>query len=151
MRERLRNFLQTALGQPGAVDATDGPADVRVAVAALLVEMARADFTEVPEERHLIHRLLAEHFSLERREAEHLLGLADRQADDAVSLQDRDAGYLGLVDEFVADIDAMVLMLEQYAQTFGVNLDTSPPLPSTIKAVLLSRMARFAMSSPYKT
>lgn len=31
----------------------------------------------------------------------------------------------------------VALMLQQYAQTFGVNLDTSPPLPSTIKAVLI--------------
>jgi uncharacterized repeat protein (TIGR01451 family) len=30
----------------------------------------------------------------------------------------------------------IALMLEQYAATFGVNLDTAPPLPSTSKAIL---------------
>lgn len=31
----------------------------------------------------------------------------------------------------------VALMLEQYAATFGVNLDTAPPLPSTLKAILV--------------
>jgi subtilisin family serine protease len=31
----------------------------------------------------------------------------------------------------------VALMLEQYAQTFAVDLDLFPPLPSTMKAVLI--------------
>ncbi len=31
----------------------------------------------------------------------------------------------------------VALMLEQYAATFAVNLDTNPPLPSTLKAILV--------------
>lgn len=31
----------------------------------------------------------------------------------------------------------LALMLQQYARTYGVNLDSAPPLPSTLKAVLV--------------
>ena len=40
------------------------------------------------------------------------------------------------------------LLLEQYAQTFGVNLDTAPPLPSTIKAILVQEATDLAGTDP---
>jgi len=40
------------------------------------------------------------------------------------------------------------LMLEQYATTFGVNLDTAPPLPSTIKAILVQSADDLIGSDP---
>jgi len=87
MIERLRRFLQSTrdssdeAGDPGASAA-------RVAVAALLVEMARADFNEAPEERQAIRWLLETHFSLEKSQAEELLGMGGKKADEAVSLQE---------------------------------------------------------------
>jgi len=84
---KLRKFLQTALERPG--ETAEGEASsARVAVAALLVEMARADFTVMPEERQAIRRLLEGHFSLEKGQAETLLGLGGQRADEAVSLQE---------------------------------------------------------------
>ena len=85
MIEKLRRFLRTRIEEAGEPESAD--AGCRVAVAALLVEMARADFDETPQERQAIRRLLETHFSLEQEEAEELLGLGGREADEAVSLQ----------------------------------------------------------------
>jgi len=61
---------------------------LRVATAALLVEMARADQGSTDHERERIQRLLSDHYSLEAHEAEALLAAADRRADHAVSLHE---------------------------------------------------------------
>lgn len=87
MIERLRKFLQGTREDSGAGADEAGESAARVAVAALLVEMARADFNEAPEERQAIRRLLASHFSMEKTQAEELLGLGGKKADEAVSLQ----------------------------------------------------------------
>lgn len=42
----------------------------------------------------------------------------------------------------------IALMLEQYAATFGVNLDTAPPLPSTSKAILVQTAQDLAGTDP---
>jgi hypothetical protein len=42
----------------------------------------------------------------------------------------------------------VALMLQQYASTFGVNLDTAPPLPSTVKAVLVQSADDLADTDP---
>ena len=88
MIARLRKFLQVALEKSGETPEEDRKPEARVAIAALLVEMSRADFVEAPEERRLIRRLLEEQFLLEKSQAEELLGLADDRADRAVSLQE---------------------------------------------------------------
>ena len=88
MIEKLRRFLQTALERSEETAGDNGESGARVAVAALLVEMARADFNEAPEERQAIRRLLEMKFSLEKAQAEDLLGLAGKKADEAVSLQE---------------------------------------------------------------
>lgn len=87
MIERLRRFLQSALDSSDEA-ADSGESGARVAVAALLVEMARADFNEAPEERQAIRCLLETHFSLEKSQAEELLGMGGKKADEAVSLQE---------------------------------------------------------------
>lgn len=40
------------------------------------------------------------------------------------------------------------LMLQQYATTFGVNLDTAPPLPSTLKAILVQTATDLVDTDP---
>ncbi len=85
---KLREFLRSALEDTGEAPEEARQTGVRVAVAALLVEMARADFTEAPEERQVIRQLLESHFFLEKSQAEDLLGLGGQRADEAVSLQE---------------------------------------------------------------
>ena len=61
---------------------------LRVATAALLVEMARADFEEDADEHALIETLLRGEFALDAGEARALLSEAGADADGAVSLHE---------------------------------------------------------------
>jgi uncharacterized tellurite resistance protein B-like protein len=81
---KLKQLLRDALGedQPGA----EGGHDLRLATAALLLEMARADREETPEERQTAEAMLARHFSIEREAAEGLLARAEQSLHHAVSL-----------------------------------------------------------------
>jgi len=76
----------------GAAQAHDDEAyqqeKFKVSVAALLVEMARADFDQSEAENAEIGRLLAGHFSLSESEALELLKKAEVATDDAVCLHD---------------------------------------------------------------
>lgn len=58
----------------------------------------------------------------------------------------RSTGGTSMASPAVAGI--MGLMLEQYADTFGVDLDLSPPLPSTLKAILLQTAVDLAGTDP---
>ncbi len=88
MIERLRGLFKGLVGESGAGEAGADDETVRVAVATLLVEMARADFVQDESERRVLAELLGSHFELEKHQAEELLGLADARADAAVSLQE---------------------------------------------------------------
>lgn len=88
MIEKLNVFFKSLIGETAAEEQEQDDHLARVAVAALLVEMTRADFVEDPSERGVVLGLLKSHFSLEKHEAEELLGLADARADHAVSLQE---------------------------------------------------------------
>jgi uncharacterized tellurite resistance protein B-like protein len=81
--DKLKRLVNDALG--------DGQAggeghDLRLATAALLLEMARADREETPEERAAAEAMLARHFAIERSAAEDLLARADQSLAHAVSL-----------------------------------------------------------------
>jgi uncharacterized tellurite resistance protein B-like protein len=82
---RLREFLASA-GEPAA--RADPAASVRLAVAALLVELARADHDEQAVEQAAITGLIARHFQLSPVAAGELLAEARGAADDAVSLHE---------------------------------------------------------------
>lgn len=86
MLDRLRDFLEF-VAAPAAGPSPDKGALVRVAVAALLVEIARADFDEQGAEDAAMAGLLARHFQLEAAEATALLEDARQAVDDAVSLR----------------------------------------------------------------
>ncbi len=87
MLGKLRELLSRAAPgtEPGGVDEDRV---LRVATAALLVEMARADFSEHAAEREEILKVLGRHFSLDIDAAEALLERAAGRADESVSLHE---------------------------------------------------------------
>ena len=82
MIKKLRKLL--ALDVPAADKGSDDK--VRLALAALLVEMARADFDQTDSEDDEIARLLTTHFRMSESEAGVLLARAEVELDDAVCL-----------------------------------------------------------------
>jgi uncharacterized tellurite resistance protein B-like protein len=84
MLRRLRQFIESAAGP---AEEPDPAATVRLAVAALLVEIARADHDEKAVEHAAITGLVARHFQLDTGAAEELLVEARSAVDDAVSLR----------------------------------------------------------------
>ncbi len=83
MIDKLKRLLNDALGDGQAAGESH---DLRLATAALLLEMARADREETPEERAAAEAMLARHFAIERSAAEDLLARADQSLAQAVSL-----------------------------------------------------------------
>jgi uncharacterized tellurite resistance protein B-like protein len=61
---------------------------VELATAALLIEMARSDFSESPEERLAVRHLLERRFKLSEPELDLLIADAERRVNDAVSLHE---------------------------------------------------------------
>lgn len=89
MLDDLKRFLDQTFGAGGDDEAgAEDPAKLRVAIAALLVEMSRADYEVDEEERTTVEHLLRDHFLIEQTEAESLLSIADERADQAVSLHE---------------------------------------------------------------
>lgn len=84
MLDNLRDLVGKKL------DAKGGPAareqGIRLATAALLVEMVRADAQTLWEEATVLHGLLGRHFKLAPDEVRALVAAAEREADAAVSL-----------------------------------------------------------------
>lgn len=85
MLSRLRQYLDS-VRSPAAP--ADPAARVRLAVAALLVELARADHDEHAVEHAAITGLIARHFQLDAAAAEELLAEARTAVADAVSLRE---------------------------------------------------------------
>ena len=86
MIKQLRELL--GLDDPAAEADQGSHGTVRLALAALLVEMARADFDQTDSEDEEIARLLATHFRMSESEAGVLLTRAEVALDDAVCLHD---------------------------------------------------------------
>lgn len=85
----LQKLKTLVLGtQAYAATATDPQDRQQLALAALLVEMARADFDASNAEHREIERLLASHFELSGDEAAALLARAESATKEAVSLFD---------------------------------------------------------------
>lgn len=84
MLASLLSFLEQRLSGPVAQSVPYD--DLRVAAAALLVEMARADFDEDETELAQVHELLAERYKLTPEAAGELLSAAQEESDHAVSL-----------------------------------------------------------------
>ena len=77
------------LGSKAYAETAADPEDrQQLALAALLVEMARADFDDTEQEHAEINRLLAAHFGLSAEESAQLLARAGKAMDEAVCLFD---------------------------------------------------------------
>jgi len=75
---QLMNFLKTPEAKP--------PADLKVAVAVLLIEAAMRDDSFAPEERAAIARILRESFGLAKDESSQLLAVAEGRVREMVQL-----------------------------------------------------------------
>ena len=78
MFAQLMNFLKTPEAKP--------PADLKVAVAVLLIEAAMRDDSFAPEERAAIARILRESFGLAKDESSQLLAVAEGRVREMVQL-----------------------------------------------------------------
>lgn len=81
----LVSFLEQRFS-PGAVMPPLPSSDLRVATAALLIEMSRADLEEAEVELEKAGELLTERYGLESQDAAALLTAARAESDHAVSL-----------------------------------------------------------------
>jgi len=82
---QLMNFLEQQLGDRNA-DAEVSPDALRRAVAALCVEMARADMQDNPDELARAQTVLAQRFSLDPQQAAALLKEGVAESERAASL-----------------------------------------------------------------
>lgn len=87
MLKELRDILNRTLAESQDKDAQGRDHALRLATATLLVEVVRADYREEFSEGEAVFGQLSEHFSLTEEETVLLMREAEREADDAVSLQ----------------------------------------------------------------
>ena len=85
MISRVRSFLEKHFGPPGD-DPGQEEARLRVAVAALLVEVLRADFEVSRAERRQVLESLRELLALDSADAEEILAAAEGEIDDSHDL-----------------------------------------------------------------
>ena len=84
MLRAIQDFFHTRIDADPA--GTHGEHSLRLATAALLFEMQRADFEEQEEERNVLERVLRDTFALSKEETRELSRLAQRESEDSVSL-----------------------------------------------------------------
>ena len=85
----LKKIKNLVMGDRAYAETASDPEErQQLALASLLVEMARADFDESEEEHNRIIDLLVVHFDLSAAEAQKLLNRAREAADGAVCLFD---------------------------------------------------------------
>lgn len=88
MLNSFRRFFDEFLAPVAAEEARAHEHQLRLATAALLMEMARADFAASPVEREHVVALLRGEFALSAREAERIAGLGADATEASVSLYD---------------------------------------------------------------
>ncbi|HHM06461.1 MAG TPA: TerB family tellurite resistance protein [Gammaproteobacteria bacterium] len=87
MSNRFQRFFQEqVLARVKAGPGADSDRALKLATAALLVEMTRADFRTTADEDKAARDALQDFFQLDRNEAESVVALAGEEADRAVSL-----------------------------------------------------------------
>ena len=81
----IQTLLKRYKQAPAAVQRDSGQA-LRMATAALLMEVARADHDIKDEEREAVRRIIENHYSVSPEQARELAAVAESHADDATSL-----------------------------------------------------------------
>ena len=79
-------FIEKNLGEHYPASGKDPQQALRLATAALCVEMARADMQEKPAELERAKAMLAQRFSLDEPEAQALISAGRTESDQSVSL-----------------------------------------------------------------
>lgn len=105
MFSSLVSFLEQRLADDPKAKPVPGDA-LRLACAALLVEMVRADFDESREELARAREVLTERYGLDAPDAERLLDAARREADHTVSL----FRFTHLMNQHLSPQDKLTLM-----------------------------------------
>ena len=139
MIAKLKKLMREALGED---QGSESGHDLRLATAALLLEMARADREETPEEREAARAMLERHFSIERQAAEALLARADESLHHAVSLFE----FTRVLNDTLTPEErvAVVRMVAEVAATDG-NFDKHEQhLLSKLADLLHLRRAEYA-------
>ena len=85
MIDTIKNFFEAKIKSPAQSQANMAQRNLRVAIAALLIEMMNADFECTEEERRSILSLLRERFELAPEEVDEIFSLAEQQVENAVS------------------------------------------------------------------
>lgn len=87
MLKALTGFFEDRLGSDAAGDSVSKEQELRLATAVLLVEVARADFSEDDVETEAVADLLKQHLDVPGRDVDQLVVEAKRKADHSASLQ----------------------------------------------------------------
>jgi uncharacterized tellurite resistance protein B-like protein len=88
MLKALTAFLDRGIGGSGASDtAATREQELKLATAVLLIEVARADFSEDEVETDAVANLLESHLEVPRDDVRNLVAEARQQADHSASLQ----------------------------------------------------------------
>ncbi len=96
MLVQIRQFFRSELQITGDnEDGSDHHQKLRLAAAALLIEVSRADYHLDPTERQAVLRALAQQFDLDATAVAQLVALAEAEVEDAISLYQ----FTGLVNE----------------------------------------------------
>ena len=96
MLDRLRQLFERHVTAPLSSDADDAGADnaIKLATAALLIEMSRADFEVQGREVQRVRELLETEFGLSAQEVSELFERGETRADSATSLYE----FTGLIN-----------------------------------------------------
>ena len=84
MLEAIKNFFENNINVTADAVAGDTDHRLRVATAALLIEVMRADFDDHDDERSAITSALREHFDLSAGEVDKLVELAEQEVAQSV-------------------------------------------------------------------
>lgn len=85
MIDAIKNFFDAKIKSPARPGGREAQRHLRVATAALLIEMMNADFECTEEERRSIMSLLRDRFDLSSAEVDEIFSLAKQQVENAVS------------------------------------------------------------------
>jgi uncharacterized tellurite resistance protein B-like protein len=95
MLEAIRDLFRRKMAPATAATAPEGEQAIRLAAAALLFEVVRADGQVAPEERTVMQAAVQSTFGLSSEETQELLELAEEESRTAVSLYE----FTRLVDQ----------------------------------------------------